>query len=439
MLKRNFDYAGSLLLQIVTLKPDHGEAFALLCETFQRRAERKPTPRWLARLGAAPYQLSASLAKLGRNPAGRVRALTRCLRLEPTSEPVAMALGEALAESGHMNSAVATFRSCATANPRSSAAWKAAATCHARLKEVDQALESLEKALQINPKDAEAERMRKNLTADVTLQAGAYENAQSSRDLIRDRNQAQQLELDQRIHRTGDEIVSELEELKQQLDSDPKDRRARRRIAKILARQGEFEEAIAVLEASRSFEDQVADLDDRVGDLRIEAQKAEVAQLAELQERSPHPDRARDLEQLEKDLGGLEISEYRRRLKDRPTELGLWHALGKALQDAGELDEAIEAFQRSVKDPKVRLDSLVRLGGCFHRKGLFDLAEKQLTAALEETSATGERGKAILYNLGLVCEKAGREEEAFRYYSRVYEVDIRYRDVAQRIETLRPR
>jgi len=107
------------------------------------------------------------------------------------------------------------------------------------------------------------------------------------------------------------------------------------------------------------------------------------------------------------------------------------------LQDAGDVDGAIAAFQKSVKDPKTRVDSLVRLGACFQKKGLLDLAEKQLNLALEEATPAGDRGKSILYNLGLVAEQAGKKSEAFQYYSRIYEVDIAYRDVGKKIEALR--
>jgi tetratricopeptide (TPR) repeat protein len=79
----------------------------------------------------------------------------------------------------------------------------------------------------------------------------------------------------------------------------------------------------------------------------------------------------------------------------------------------------------------------LKLGACFQKKGLPDLAEKQLKTALEESSAASERGKSILYNLGLIAEQAGRKSDAFNWFSRIYEVDIAYRDVAKKIETLR--
>jgi hypothetical protein len=42
----------------------------------------------------------------------------------------------------------------------------------------------------------------------------------------------------------------------------------------------------------------------------------------------------------------------------------------------------------------------------------------------------------VLYLLGLASESLGAREDGLRYYQRVYAVDIRFRDVAARIQTL---
>ena len=43
----------------------------------------------------------------------------------------------------------------------------------------------------------------------------------------------------------------------------------------------------------------------------------------------------------------------------------------------------------------------------------------------------------MLYNLGVIAEKAGRPKDAFGYFTRIYEVDIAYRDVSEKIEELK--
>ena len=434
--KKNFDYAVELLQQVLSLQPDHGGARRLWCRALRLRHERKPTPGWLAKVVGSPHTLSAGLAKVSKSAVGKVRALEKNLKLEPTNTTINLALGRALSEAGYFHSAVAVLESLGEAEPKQSEAWKLAAACHARVQQIDEALECLEKALRASPRDAEAERMRKNLSADATLRSAAYDRARSSRDLMKDKDQVAKLERDQRLHRTEAELATEEEELRTEIGANPGNGQARRRLGEILARREDFEGAADLLEQGRAQDENVADLADRIGDYRVAALSREIRKLEKRLQDAPSDAVREDLEDLRKSRTQFEVTEFRRRVQERPTDLSLQYALGKSLQATGEVDDAIGAFQQAVRDPKTRLDSLIRLGSCFFRKGLLDLAEKQLTSALEETSPTSDRGKAILYNLGLISEKGGKKQEAFGFYTRIYEVDIQYRDVSQKIESL---
>ena len=45
-----------------------------------------------------------------------------------------------------------------------------------------------------------------------------------------------------------------------------------------------------------------------------------------------------------------------------------------------------------------------------------------------------ETKKDVVYQMGLLCEKMDRHEDAVNYFKEIYGVDIKYRDIAQRIE-----
>ena len=436
--KKNFDYALGLLDQVLSLQPDHGQARRRWCEALRQKAERKSTPGWLAKLGGSPHKLSAAMSGLTKSAGGKARALEKYVVQDPLSVNANLDLGDALLAAGYVDSAVAVFECLGESHPKLAAPWKRAATGHAQRNRLDEALACLEKALKADPKDAEADRMRKNLAADVTLRKGHYERAGSSRELVRDAATQAKLERDQRIHKTADDLVAEAGELKDKLQANAKDGRARRRLAEIAAKREEWAEAERILTEGLSLDDNATELKERIGDLKLAAIEREVKKLAARLEKEPENANLKDdLELLKQDKSKLEASEYKRRVDERPTDLGLWFQYGRALFDAGDHDASIGAFQKSVKDPKTRVDSLVRLGAAFQKKGMLDLAEKQLNLALEEATPAGERGKSILYNLGQIAEQAGKKSEAFNYYSRIYEVDIDYRDVGKKVETLR--
>jgi tetratricopeptide (TPR) repeat protein len=435
--KKNFDYAVNLLEQVLSLQPDHGVARKKWLEALRAKAGRKSTPGWLSKLGGSPHMLSAAMSGLAKSAGGKARALEKYVTQDPLNADAHMNLGEALLAAGFADSAAAVFESLGEAEPKLAVAWKRAAASHAQKQRLDEALACLEKALKIDPKDAESERMRKNLAADLTLRKGAYERAGSARELVRDVETQERLERESRLHKTGEDLAREEKELKEKLQANAKDGRSRRRLAEILAKGERWSEAQKLLEEGIPLDENAGELRDRVGDLKLRELDFEILKLEKRIATESNPNLKDDLELLRADRAKVELTDFRRRAAEKPTDLALQYQLGRALADAGEIDEALGAFQKSVKDPKTRVDSLLKLGACFQKKGLADLAEKQLKTALEESSAASERGKSILYNLGLIAEQAGRKSDAFNWFSRIYEVDIAYRDVARKIETLR--
>jgi tetratricopeptide (TPR) repeat protein len=74
---------------------------------------------------------------------------------------------------------------------------------------------------------------------------------------------------------------------------------------------------------------------------------------------------------------------------------------------------------------------------CFQQKGYLDLARRELERALEGIQGVDDRAKEILYTLGAIAEEEGKPAEARAFLSRIFEVDIGYRDVAARMERFR--
>ena len=66
-----------------------------------------------------------------------------------------------------------------------------------------------------------------------------------------------------------------------------------------------------------------------------------------------------------------------------------------------------------------------------------DLAEKQLVNALEASGGVSEKTKAIAYDLGQVAEEGKNTQSAMDWYLKIFEIDINYKDVANKIENLK--
>ena len=75
------------------------------------------------------------------------------------------------------------------------------------------------------------------------------------------------------------------------------------------------------------------------------------------------------------------------------------------------------------------------IGQCFARRGMNDLAARTFQNAIKEKPSFDEEKKELVFGLGCVLEKMGKSEEAIEQFKSIYEIDIGYQNVAEKIET----
>jgi tetratricopeptide (TPR) repeat protein len=110
--------------------------------------------------------------------------------------------------------------------------------------------------------------------------------------------------------------------------------------------------------------------------------------------------------------------------------------LGVAYKEMGLVDEAVAEFQKALRAPDQRVRTYEALGQCFIEKQQFQVAATLLGRALNEPGVTDDQLVGVLYLLGYASEALMRWEAAVGYYQRVFAVDIRFRDTAQRLAAL---
>lgn len=113
--------------------------------------------------------------------------------------------------------------------------------------------------------------------------------------------------------------------------------------------------------------------------------------------------------------------------------------LGIAYKEMGLLDEAISEFQIALRGGENRARAYESLGHCFVEKGQLPVAATILQRALAEPGIGDDALVGVLYLLGAICEELGNYADAKKYYQRVFAVDIRFRDVGDRLNTVEQR
>lgn len=422
---KKYELAIEIFLQALQIDPDNRAARRGVRLAAFRQGEISPTSTLTMKVQGAA--LRAKL--LHPNLDQRISAYESYLKLDPKNLGMAHDLAATCEKANYPNAAIGVQEAVAEIHPKDPVSRTALGRLLAQ-KEPQKALEHLERALQIEPRNQDAIKLRKDLAAELSIKRTGFETAKTTHDLLRDKDKAKELLKADRIQRDESESGDLIGRLEARHREAANDRKVLRDLARAYAGAGRTDDAQGAWQKLIALDPGDFDAKVQLGDLRI-AQVDRATAAAEAR------GDATALKSLRERRIQIVIEEYSARVAEHPTDLALRFALGEAYLSANRLDDAIGEFQKAIKDPRKRVDALGLLGECFLQKGLYDLAARQLEKALEESPGlNSERGKSVVYNLGLLRERQGQFAAARDEYLKVYEVDVGFRDVATKVTEL---
>jgi tetratricopeptide (TPR) repeat protein len=433
--RKNYDHAITLYREILQIDPDCGEARAgTRMAAIKKLEKRYPSAIERAVLNFGP-NLCLPFAKLFRSHAWTSSLCEQALRRDPKNVGLNHRLGHSLLALGHKKSAEAAFRVVTEVDQTDIESLKILGRLLAERKDHEAAISCFERALKLNPRDQEAGKMRKDLAAEGAIRKGGFEQAKSSRDLAKSDRQLHEAERAQRIVRTQDDIGSAIDDLDAEIAKAPSDARLLGKKARLLADRNDFPGALSAVAKALELSPEIVDLQDLKGDLELRKIEAEIVEAD--REAKAGEDGADDrLRRLRRTLASKELEELRRRVRNNPTDPMYRFKLGKALLTEGETAEATEHLQAAIKEPKLRIGAQQLLGRAFASQGLPDLAIKQFTEAISKLAGMNDQKKELLYELAQLHEKKGGKDAALDVYQQIYESDVAYKDVGDRIKAL---
>ena len=427
--RRNFAMAVKIYGQVLSIQPDFGDARSGLRKALFQKAAQKAPSKLAAMLFGGVHLMTGGLCRMLGQHGAAAKAYERYLALDPLAEGANLKLGDSLQRAGLAKSALAVFAAYAEHQPRCLEACRSAGQLCYEQGKLQEALQMYELALKVDPRDQESLKARKNLAAEGALRSTGIEDAKSSRELIKDKEQQRQFEREERLQLSAEEIDAELEDLEAKLADNPDDRRLLRRIARLREMGKDLAGALDLIDRLLRLEPGDAELQEQAGDLRIRLQQ-QMVEKAEKRGDEAAAQRAREA------LSQMRVAESRRRLERNPSDAAARFDLGKSLLDTGEVDAAIAELQQAVKDPRRKTEALFLLGRAFQQKDLAELALGQFDKALE-SAGSGAMAKEALYEMGQICARLGKRDEAMRHFTRILEQDIGFRDVAAKVEQLK--
>ena len=285
-----------------------------------------------------------------------------------------------------------------------------------------------------NPKDRTAETSVRNLSTKLTILKGKYQQGDSFRDSIADREKQAELHDKDRSVQSADRMAELIAKAEAAQQRDPDDERALRELIELLCRPEEDEDekrAIGIL----------LDQYKRTNDYHHK-RMADDIRMKQLTRRARLAAKAGDQQaHTELQIASLrfDLAVYKDRVQRYPTDNRMKFEYAVRLFRAGRFDDAIPLFQTARANPKNRTACAMYLGRCFFRKDYYSQAVKTLQDELASYEfADDELAKSMLYWLGRAEEASGDAEAARETYGKILQMDYNFKDVRAKLTALSP-
>ncbi|MGE9266874.1 MAG: tetratricopeptide repeat protein [Verrucomicrobiales bacterium] len=287
-----------------------------------------------------------------------------------------------------------------------------------------------------DPTDGAAITGEKNASAKASMQKGKWEQENLDvRDLQKNKEETSKLEQDSREGLTRDQLEERAGRFAAQYQEDPHNIEVVKKLAAVYEQLEDWPNAHQFYDWAFQLSNGDVALKHKATFMKGKSDDFQIKQLEEQLEQDPdNAELKAQLDSTKRELMSARLAECRQRVEQNPTDPQLRYELGDALYKSGEYSEAIPHLQQATRNPHIRIRVLLLLGRTFNAKGMTDLAIKQLSDANSELVAMDSTKKEILYELGLIYDKAGRKDEALECFKQIYEIDYGYRDVAARVE-----
>jgi tetratricopeptide (TPR) repeat protein len=436
---RNFGYAVSLLQEILKHEPEFLTGRELL-----RRAEvtkSKSAKKSFFNISTAPIGVMKAQREIKKDPKRAIEMLEEVLEGEPYNRQANLLLKEAAVAAGWSEIGVFALKTLLEENPRDAKVLNELGRLYHDLGDHESEVEIYNQLTAINPFDAQSLRLGKDASARASMKRGGWTQAESYRDLIKDKDQAISLEQQSRMRLTGEALDRQIAETYARHQAEPENLDFARRLGALNEQKEELESAIRWYQYSADVANGAdTGLLRKISDLKIKCLEREIAAHEEFLSTCSardegYAEKSEQLRAAKISRAEILIADAQERVARNPTDLQLRFELGDNLFNAGRFREAVPELQRARQNPHARLKAMNVLGCCYGKLGMLDLAMKQLEEASRELVSMDEMKKEIVYNLALIYERMGDGEKTLACMKQIYEVDYGYRDVAQRVES----
>jgi tetratricopeptide (TPR) repeat protein len=432
---RNWSYAVSLLQAVLTKEPGFLEGRKRLRMAAVKDNDGK---RGL-KMGGESLKVMKLQGQVKKDPLKVMELLEKeVLATDPYNAQGNELLYEAATNAGLYSTAGFALQTVIDGDPENIKFYHKLGDYYASRDIFDKAAEVFGKIVEKNRSDLEATKKYKDATARGSIASQKWDSGGDWRDLLKNKDQAKELESQGRAAMTPEMLQAQAEALLAEYSADQNNLDVTKRLASTYEQLEQFETSLQFYEWALHLSNNDPALEKKVGSIRETVNAAYLESLRQFVEENPgHPDIEQYRQQLQESeqsqMANL-IAESKERVDRNPTDNELRYELGSRLFKAGQYRDAIQHLQMAKRSPNLRIKVMNQLGQCYDRMSMTDLAAGQFEEAIAELTGMDETKKELLYNLGLLYEKLGNHAKYLDALKQIYAVDYGYRDVAERVE-----
>lgn len=435
MERGNLDYAIAMFTACIHAEPTFHRArrFLRAAEIKQAKSNQgSQIGQLITMLSGMPSVMIAQAFLGAGKPMRAIHSIEKLLRHDPLNLSHVMLLAKAAEAADEPEIAIQTLAMVLEHNPGNIEILETLGNLYMKTDQPRLGRDCFETLVELKPNDPAVLKLLKDSMAIVSMTNDGWEETAATggsfRRMIRDERKAELLEREEKAVKGKDDIEMLIAENKSRIQREPANINYRRALAQLYANNKMFEESIATLQDAQTVAGgRDPTIDQTISATRIMAFDLEIAKLRE-------NGMTAAAEIKEKDRAAFIFNDLQERITRYPNDLSSKHDFGVLLFQQNRINEAIQQFQASQRNAQRRINSIFHLGLCFEAKQQYDMAIEQLQKAVSEVPVMDEQKKTIVYELGKVLEKVGRLPEAMDCFKQIYQTDIGYRDVADKVE-----
>ncbi|MDD5644921.1 MAG: tetratricopeptide repeat protein [bacterium] len=438
--KGNIDYAITLFISAVKDSPGFVKARNILrlAELKQFQSGLEILKKIAAFALTLPIQISMSVELQKKNWRGIMSKAEDILRHNPKNTGVLIQLANAAemsGEDGMILTAIDSYEKARKLKPKNAYVLKTLARIYRSIGDLDRARACLEDILRYFPNDRDVNKGLKDLAALGTIARGGLEDTKTYRTKIRDGEKAAILEKESKIVKTEEDIEMLIANAEKQIQSQPENILFHRKLADLYAESEQFDKAINTLEAAARLDEGDISIKREITNITIKRFDKEIKDTENKLQQSPGREELRfELKRVKTNKNNFILKDLTEKVAQYPNDMTLRYDLGSIYLKLGEYDKAIAEFQLAVRNPQRRLRAMNFLGLCFKAKKMYDMAVNQFQKAIQSMKEMDALKKEVVYNLGTAYEETHDWDKAIEQFKQIYEVDINYKDISQKIE-----